>query len=102
MEEEHLVEHLEACLRSLTSGLYASHFNSGTVPSSFSGSASSGGSITQIKTALGEALKVVFNLGLYYPRVTDEPSQSAASGKASVKKKDAAVLGEAWNDRLAT
>jgi hypothetical protein len=102
VEEENLVERLDTCLRSLTIGLYASQFNVGSLPSSVSGSACSSGSVTQIKTALAEALKVVFNLGLYYPRVTEETSQSALGGKTSAKKKDPAVLGEAWNDRLAT
>lgn len=94
--------HLDACLRSLTIGLHASQFSGVGVTSGLSGSACSSGSMTQIKTALAEALKVVFNLGLYYPRVTEETSQSAAGGKGSAKKKDSAVLGEAWNDRLAT
>ncbi|PWN18919.1 hypothetical protein BCV69DRAFT_284540 [Microstroma glucosiphilum] len=102
VEEENLVEYLETCLRSLTSSLCASQVTEAGVKPGFSGSASGGGSVTQIKTALAEALKVVFNLGLYYPRVTDEASHPGASGKSnSAKKKNAAVLGEAWSDRLA-
>lgn len=49
----------------------------------------------QIKAAQGELLKVIFNLGLYYPRQADENTAP------SRQDGDRAILGEQWHEELA-
>lgn len=95
VEEEDLVEHLQQALQLLTSAYKANQTNCSPSTSCPSGSPA------QIKAALAEVLKVVFNLGIYYPRVTSDSSAAGSSSKGKAKcTSDGAVLGEGWHDRL--